>query len=105
MVIKFSILLTRWQQLAVPSFRGAEDKTATGLVAVEGLARLVTGAHAGIPLVSRQASTVGKPIGLDITLCDRGKRNEKWAGLWGWVSRTIPNSWAPQLHPPIRTDP
>lgn len=58
---------------------------------------MVTGADTGVPLVSREASTAGKPVILNITLWDRGKRN-KWAGwlgkpgrqclmpesLWGW---------------------
>ena len=78
-VSKFSTLLTRWQQLAVPSFRRAEDETAAGLVVVGGLARIVTRADTGVLLVPSQASTVGKPIGLGGALCDR-EGSEKGAG-------------------------
>lgn len=77
---KFPSLLTRWQQLAVPNFSGTEDKTAAGMVVVEELARMVMGADTGVPLVSREASTIGKAIVLGITLCDRGKGNKRWAG-------------------------
>lgn len=38
------------------------------------------GVDTGVPLVPREASTIGTPIVVDITVCDRGKRNEKWAG-------------------------
>lgn len=107
LLFTFSTLLTRWQQLAVPGCRRAEDQTATGPVVVGGLAKLVAGADAGIPLVSRQAGTIGKPIRLDFTLCNRGKGRGRgqadWGNqlhrmhtclmserLWGWVSGIIP---------------
>lgn len=63
----------------MPSFRRAEDETAAGLVGVGGVARIVMGAGAGVPLVSGQASTVGQPIGLGGALCDR-EGSEKGAG-------------------------
>lgn len=73
LVSKSPTFLTRWQQLAVPGFRTAEDKTAAGLVVVGGLAGTVTGADTRVPLVPREASTSGAPAVVDVTLCDRGK--------------------------------
>lgn len=90
LLFKFSTLLTRWQHLAVPSCRRAEGQTATGPVVVGGLAKLVTGADAGIPLVSRQAGTIGKPIRLDITLCNGGKGEGEGAGCLGKPARQDP---------------
>lgn len=108
-------LLTRWQQLAVPGFHGAEDKAATRLVLEVGLAGIVMGADTGVPLVPRQAGTIATPILVDLTLCDRGKGSEKWVDCLenssnylmpakpeGWVLGTIPRSQAPQSQPRIR---
>lgn len=106
-VSKFPALLTRGQHLAVPSFRGAEDKTATGPVVVQGVTSVVVGADTGVPLVSGQASTMGRPIVLDTALCDREGCLRKPAdrtntclmaeGPRGWVPGTVPKS-----HPPVR---
>lgn len=73
MVSKFPTFLTRWQQLAVPGFRMAEDKAATRLVVLGALTRRVMEADAGVPLVAREASTIEIPLVVDITLCDREK--------------------------------
>lgn len=61
LVSKSPTFLTRWQQLAVPGFRMAEDKTAAGLVVVGGWAGTVTGADTGVPPVPREAGTRGPP--------------------------------------------
>lgn len=78
MVSKFPNLLTRWQQLAVPGFRRAEDQTATGPAAAGTPAGTATGADAGVPLVPREAGTVGAAIVVDITLW--GKRRGQEVG-------------------------
>lgn len=68
MVSKFPAFLTRWQQLAVPGFSRAQDKTATRLVLNGGVTGLVMVADAGVPLVPREASTVAAPIMGNIAL-------------------------------------
>lgn len=77
LVSKFPALLTRWQQLAVPGFSRAQNKTATRPVLDGGLTGLAMAADAGVPLVPREASTVAAPVVGDIALCDRRKGNEK----------------------------
>lgn len=76
LVSKFPTLLTRWQQLAVAGFSRAEDQTAAGPVVVGGLAGRMMGADAGVPLVPREASTIGLPIVVAVTLCGRGRGQE-----------------------------
>lgn len=67
----------RWQQLAVPGFRMAEDKAATRLVVLGALTRRVMEADAGVPLVAREASTIEIPLVVDITLCCESEASEK----------------------------
>lgn len=66
--------------MVVFGFSRVEDKIVIRLVVVGGLVRMVMGVDIGVLLVFREVSIIGIFIVVDIIVCDRGKRNEKWVG-------------------------